>query len=170
MIILAMASGIVVLGVGGATLALRIYLGRDSEGRLHASDIVDFSVRRSADRSNVYAMCPAHYCTPEADRESPVFAMPWERLRDYWQEVTATQPRVTEVGADPPRRHIVYIQRSAVLRFPDIVTVEFVPLGAERSSLAVDSRSRYGRGDFGVNRRRVATWMRLLQQVAAPEQ
>jgi uncharacterized protein (DUF1499 family) len=57
-----------------------------------------------------------------------------------------------------------------VLRFPDVITVEFVPLGDDRSSLAVDSRSRYGRGDFGVNRGRVSKWLRLLQQIAEPEQ
>jgi hypothetical protein len=40
-------------------------------------------------------------------------------------------------------RGAVYIQRSPIFSFPDIVTVEFVALGPERSRVAVYS-SRYG--------------------------
>ena len=41
-------------------------------------------------------------------------------------------------------RRAVYIQRSPIFGFPDIVMVEFVALGPERSSVAVYSRSRHG--------------------------
>ena len=51
-------------------------------------------------------------------------------------------------------------------RFPDLVTVEFVALAPDRSSLALYSRARYGRSDFGVNRRRVLRWLSRLQQIA----
>ena len=53
------------------------------------------------------------------------------------------------------QRRAVYIQRSPIFGFPDIVTVEFVALGPERSSVAVYSRSRYGGYDFAKSRRRV---------------
>jgi uncharacterized protein (DUF1499 family) len=95
--------------------------------------------------------------------------MRWERLRDYWREAIDAQPRIERVAYDAPHRRITYIQRSALLRFPDIVTVEFVPLGERRSSLAVYSRSRYGREDFGVNRSRVTRWTGLLQDMAQGE-
>jgi uncharacterized protein (DUF1499 family) len=36
----------------------------------------------------------------------------------------------------------------------------------DRSSLAIYSRSRYGRGDFGTNRRRVERWLSQLAQIA----
>jgi hypothetical protein len=56
-------------------------------------------------------------------------------------------------------RRAVYIQRSPIFGFPDIVTVEFVALGHERCSVAVYSRSRYGGYDFAKNRKRVERWL-----------
>jgi uncharacterized protein (DUF1499 family) len=48
--------------------------------------------------------------------------------------------------------------------------VEFVTLGAGKSSLAIDSRSRYGRGDMGVNRRRVVDWLATLRTLMRDDQ
>ena len=68
------------------------------------------------------------------------------------------------------RRHrSVYVVHTAVLGFPDIVTVEFVALGSDRSSIALYSRSRYGRSDFGKNRRRVEHWLSQLPQSVQPQ-
>ncbi len=154
---------IVLLTVVIAVLGLRLYLGREAEGRLAPEEIIDFAARASVDRTNVFAMCPPGYCTPPGDMTSPVFAMAWERLFDYWREVIAGQRGVKRVAWDAQRRRATYIQRSLVFHFPDIVTVEFVPLGEASSSLAIDSRARYGRGDHGVNRDRVIDWMTALQ-------
>jgi uncharacterized protein (DUF1499 family) len=156
---------IVLAGFAVAALGLRLYLGRASEGNLRPDEVINFASRNSSGRDNVFAMCPPRFCTPEADRESPIFELPWERLRDYWREVIAAQQSIEQVAADAEQRRFTYIQRSPVLRFPDIVTVEFVALGDDKSSLAIDSRSRYGKGDLGVNRRRVMDWMDLLQQM-----
>jgi uncharacterized protein (DUF1499 family) len=154
---------LVAVGIGG--IGLRIYLGREAESRLASDEIVDFSARRSAGRDNVFAACPKQFCTPPADVESPVFDLEWERLLDFWREVIDAQRNVELVAEDRGRRRLTYIQRSVMLRFPDIVTVEFMPLGDGRSSLAIDSRSRYGKGDFGVNRRRVKEWLALLVEM-----
>lgn len=148
-----------------AALSLRLYLGREAEARLAASEIIDFAARGSVGRSNVFAICPDGFCTPAADLASPVFAVPWERLREVWHEIIAAQQNVVRVASERDGRRLVYIQRSPFFRFPDIVTVEFVPLGAQQSSIAIDSRSRYGRSDFDVNRRRVTQWVALLEQM-----
>jgi hypothetical protein len=74
---------------------------------------------------------------------SPIFDMPWDQLREYRKEMIAGTPAILEVSEFEQRR-AVYIQRSPIFGFPDIVTVEFVALGPELSSLAVYSRSCYG--------------------------
>jgi uncharacterized protein (DUF1499 family) len=76
--------------------------------------------------------------------------------------------RIVRVLAEPESRRYIYIQHSPVFRFPDIITVEFVPLGPDHSSLALYSRSRYGEYDFAKNRKRVEKWLVLLQRVAQP--
>jgi uncharacterized protein (DUF1499 family) len=153
----------VVLAVAALGLALRLYLGRDAESRLRPGEAVAFDAPPPA-APNAFLACPPGRCGADA-AESPVFDMAWEQLRERWRELIALQPRVELVSADPGRRRLVYVQRSALLRFPDVVTVEFVGLGAGRSSLFLYSRSRYGRVDFGINRGRVTGWLSLLRRM-----
>jgi uncharacterized protein (DUF1499 family) len=94
--------------------------------------------------------------------------MAWDRLREYWMEMISGEKRIVRALADPGSRRYVYIQHSPVFRFPDIITVEFVSLGPDRSSLALYSRSRYGEYDFLKNRSRVERWLLLLEKVAQP--
>jgi uncharacterized protein (DUF1499 family) len=58
---------------------------------------------------------------------------------------------------------ITYVQRSRIIGFPDYITVKAVPmetgLPEAGAGLIVYSRSRYGYGDFGVNRARVEAWL-----------
>lgn len=158
------------LAVAVIVLGLRIYLGREGESRLAPDEIIDFAARDSAGRSNVFAACPPGYCAPPGDIESPAFAMDWERLRGYWSELMSVQRRVGLVAWDPQRHRATYIEHSAVFRFPDIVTVEFIALDGGRSTVAIDSRSRYGKGDMGVNRRRVLAWLSTLETMMREDQ
>jgi hypothetical protein len=115
-----------------------------------------------------FLACPPGYCQASEAIPSPVLPLPWERLREYWKEVISGEKRVETVAADPENRRFVYIQRSPTFRFPDIITVEFVQLGSDRSSIAIFSRSRYGRYDFAKNRKRVVRWLAVLEKMAQP--
>ena len=108
------------------------------------------------------------YCSAAEAITSPIFDLPWDRLRDYWIEMISGEARVVHAVADLGLRRYVYIQHSPLFRFPDIVTVELIPLGPSRSSIALYSRSRYGEYDFAKNRKRVEKWLFLLQKVARP--
>jgi uncharacterized protein (DUF1499 family) len=159
---------LVVLGAG--VFGVRLWLGRDAELKLAASEIVDFRKLRPGARANRYVMCPAALCPDSANAPSPTFSMRWERLRDYWNEAVAMQPRVELVAVEAGGRKLTYIQRSFFFRFPDVVTVEFMPAGEGRSTLAVASQSRYGYADFGVNGERVEAWTELLLSMMRKEQ
>lgn len=159
-----------VLAIAAALLGARLYFGRDAEDQLQAGEQVDFAHLDLPERDNVYLLCPAvpPLCNISADATSPVFAIDPVRLRDRWLEMVAAEPRVRQVASDAGRRHLVFIQHSAFFRFPDVVTVEFLPVGQTRSTLAVLSRSRYGHGDFGVNAARVQAWLVKLRAVSDP--
>jgi uncharacterized protein (DUF1499 family) len=157
---------VVVLALAVIVLGVRLYMGRDAEDRVEEGEIVDFATLQPRSATNIFLMCPAAACGISPDAASPVFDMDWERLRDYWSETIAHQPRVKLVAGDGDRRKLTYVQHTAILKFPDIITVEFVSLDdGRKSSFAVESRSRYGKYDFGTNRDRVMTWVRLLQQM-----
>ena len=111
-----------------------------------------------------YLACPPGYCAA-ADMPSPIFDMPWDQLREYWKEMIVETAAILVVSEFEHRR-AVHTPRSPIFGFPDIVMVEFVTLGPERSSVAVDSRSRYGGYDFTKNRKRGERWLFVLQEVA----
>ncbi|HEX3521042.1 MAG TPA: DUF1499 domain-containing protein [Stellaceae bacterium] len=159
---------VTVLGMAALGLAVRIYMGREAEDRLAPSEAVSLAELHSPLPKAGFLFCPSGYCPAAEAIASPVFPMPWERLREYWTEVISGEKRVETIVADPDERRFVYIQHSPTFRFPDIVTVEFVQLGPNRSSIAIYSRSRYGHYDFGKNRKRVGKWLALLEKMAQP--
>jgi uncharacterized protein (DUF1499 family) len=160
--------GVALLGVAVFGLAVRIYMGRDAENRLAPSEAVNLTDLHSPLPKPSFLACPPRHCPADEAIASPAFPLPWERLHEYWTEVISGEKRIETIVADPDDRRFVYIQHSATFRFPDIITVEFVQLGPNRSSIAIYSRSRYGHYDFGKNRKRVGKWLALLEKVAQP--
>jgi len=149
-----------------ALIGIRLFMGRDAEDRVAEGEVVEFAHLPAVEKPGRFLMCPKDYCSRMPDAEAPVFAMEWEQLRDRWSEAVAHQPRVKLVAGDGERRKIIYVQHSALLRLPDIVTIEFVELPEGRSSFAIESRPRYGWLDFGGNAARVRAWVGLLESVA----
>ncbi len=124
-------------------------------------EAVDFAALKLTDRPNQFLMCPPGFCgKPHA--ESRLFDVPVEELRAHWRKVVAAHPRVALLSEDADGQQVDYIQRSALFRFPDVTTVRFIAVSASQSTLAIYSRSLYGRSDLGVNRARVETWVRRL--------
>ena len=80
-----------------------------------------------------FLACPPDYCSVAEAVASPVFDLPWDRLRDYWVEMISGETRVVRAVADLAPRRYAYIQHSPLFRFPDIITVELIPLGPTRS-------------------------------------
>jgi uncharacterized protein (DUF1499 family) len=93
-----------------------------------------------------------------------VFPVPAEALRDAWLRMLAAQPRTRVLGRSADGLQVEACQRTPVLRFTDLVSARFLPLGPEASTLAVYSRSQLGYWDVGVNARRVRLWLRALQE------
>jgi hypothetical protein len=149
-------------------LALRIYMGSGAEDRVGLGEDVRIPELRSPLPKSSFLACPPGYCAASEAITSPVFDISWERLHEYWAEMITGEKRIVRAVDNFGPRHYVYIKHSPVFRFPDIITIEFVPLGPDHSSLALYSRSRYGEYDFVKNRKRVERWLVLLQKVAQP--
>ncbi len=165
----------IVVGVFGAGLALvalaagvRVFMSRPDQDRLMPGERIDIAALRPPLPQPSFLACPPGYCAARPELTTPVFALPWVRLREDWSKMIAARPRVVQIETGSQRRRLVYIQHSPVFGFPDIVTVEFAPLGPDRSGIALYSRSRFGRSDFGKNRERVEDWLRLLEKATPP--
>jgi uncharacterized protein (DUF1499 family) len=107
---------------------------------------------------NTALAAPAGF-RPAPDIVTPDYAVPPDRLFATVRAVAAAEPR-TYLAADfAAHRQVHYVVRSAAFNFPDLVTVEVDPAGAEGAALVIWSRSVYGESDLGVNRKRVAAWV-----------
>jgi uncharacterized protein (DUF1499 family) len=155
----------VILVLAGCGLAVRLYMDRAAEDRLEPNEHVVIRELRDPIPGNAFLACPAGYCTATA-APSPIFAFPVARLIDIWNQMLAKQPNIAIVADETAQQRMAVIQHTPLLRFPDIITVEFAAPAPDRSSLAIYSRARYGRGDFGTNRKRVLAWLSRIEQLA----
>lgn len=154
--------------ITASIVGVRAFMGGASQDRLAAKEDVDIQALRTPLPPPSFLACPPNYCGAAARMTVPVFTLPWQALRDKWAQMIKEQPRIVPLGEALAGRRLNYIQHSSLFRFPDMVTVEFVPLGPDRSSLALYSRSRYGHYDFQQNRKRVETWLADLKKLAQP--
>ncbi|MEX1154374.1 DUF1499 domain-containing protein [Parvibaculum sp.] len=124
---------------------------------------MDFQTLRLKATPNQYLAAPAGLCEQaKPHRTTPEFDVDPAVIRALFRDVALAQPRLVQTSADDATFTDIYVQRSALLGFPDTITVRFLAAGAGRSSLAIYSRSRYGYSDLGVNKVRIDAWLRGL--------
>jgi len=145
-------------------LGLRFYMGRAAEDAVAPAELVDIRALRPPLPGNAFLACSPGFCSVPEAAPSPVFAVGWMQLADAVRAVAAAHSRVGFMLFEPAVPRVTYVVHTPLLLFPDIVTVEFVALAPDRTGLAIYSRARYGKYDFGTNRRRVEEWLRALRQ------
>ncbi len=130
---------------------------------------LDFRTFQRPATPNTYLVCDPELCTEPADRPSPRFAASPDAVLAAVRRIASDQPRTALVREDPARNQLVFVQRSAVFRFPDTIWVQTVALPEGQTLLAVYSAAAYGYDDFGVNRDRVESWLAAVdRQLGAP--
>ena len=158
---------VAIIGIAVAVLAL-IWEGGTFEQIFPIGDVpvTDFATLQRTPVPNQYLLCPASLCTTQTDGEAPVFDLPADQLQVAWDQMVADQPQTQVVRRDIPNMQIDYVQRTPVMRFPDIVTVRFIPIDATHATLAIYGRSIYGKGDLGVNHARIDDWIAKVKAKA----
>ena len=101
---------------------------------------------------------------PAPDAVVEPWPLPAPGLFAAAQAVIGRQPGVFVAGVFPDRLQAHYVVRSALLNYPDLVTVQALPAGETGATLVIWSRSVYGRRDFGVNKKRTEAWLAVLRQ------
>lgn len=124
--------------------------------------VIDFATLQRADTPNQYLMCPSKFCPAYIDDLPPDYAASVAEVRAAWETLLKSEPRVKELRRDPLGRQIDYVQRSRLMRFPDLITIRFIELGEGKTTVAIYSRSIYGERDMGVNKARIRDWIGRL--------
>ena len=104
-------------------------------------------------------VCPAGHC-PNArpDQEPKVYPLAPADLLARVKRVALAEPDTKELAPDR-ERGARFVQVTRLMRYPDTVDLEVIPVGENQSTLALYSRSLVGRKDFGVNRARLQRWL-----------
>jgi uncharacterized protein (DUF1499 family) len=129
-------------------------------------ELVDPTEVQPPDRPSHFLMCPPGRCAATPAAASPVLDRPVDEVERAWLAVVAAAPRTEQLAHDPDRHLYLFVQRTRLIGFPDLIAVRFLDAGGG-ATLAVYSRSVYGYWDLGVNRRRIEDWLARLDQALA---
>ena len=121
--------------------------------------MIDFATFEPPSSPNTYLVCDVEACAAASDRPSVEFDQSATTVAAAWLSMIAEQPRTVQTDQDEANLQYEFVQRSALFRFPDIITVRFVPLDEATSKVIVFSQSKYGHSDMGVNKKRVDSWL-----------
>jgi uncharacterized protein (DUF1499 family) len=124
---------------------------------------VNFETLERRESRNDALACPPRLCKAMSDLESPLFAVDAEGLRAAMAKVVASEPRITAVDTATDGMTERYVQRSALLGFPDTIVVRYLDQPGGTSTVAIYSRSQLGEGDMGVNKARIERWLGKLK-------
>jgi len=125
--------------------------------------VEDLRTVKRPDTPNTYLICAPDLCMAPADEAGPLVDLPAEKVLVAALSVAAREPNVMPGDVDAAINQLVFVQRSAVLRFPDIVSIQAIPAPGGKTAIALYSRSVYGHYDFGVNKARARRWMAAIQ-------
>lgn len=132
---------------------------------LYAMNQINFKQIPAIDKPNTYLVCPKDYCNQSPNKISPVFSVSEIALKKAWEDMITDQSRVKLITESPDHQQLSYEQSSLVFRFIDNIDVRFIPITPVKSTIAIFSRSQVGYYDFGVNRRRVKSWLKQLSRI-----
>ena len=125
--------------------------------------IMDMTAITRPSSPNTALAGPADF-KPAPDVVTPVYPISAERLHASVRAMAESEPLVFLAAAYEEQRQVHYVVRSALLNFPDLVTVQVRATGSDSSTLVLYSRSVYGYSDLGANRERLQAWLARLDQ------
>ena len=153
-----------ILIITAAVVALVAALAGYVRSASHDADTwhVDPLDAPSPSTPNSYRVGPAqgsHGASVEPNAVAPTVSASASDLAAAFDAVATNDARVEVVAGSAADGHVTYVQRSRTMGYPDYVSVRFIDLGDDGSTLAVFSRARFGRSDLGVNEKRVERWL-----------
>lgn len=93
--------------------------------------------------------------------ETPLYRMPPGAVINRLLSLASGFPRTTLMVHWPERHQAQWVERTALMNYPDIIVAEAV-VASGGSALFLYSRSLFGYSDLGANRARIDRWLAAL--------
>jgi uncharacterized protein (DUF1499 family) len=77
-------------------------------------------------------------------------------------EIALATPRTIRLAGSPEDGRITWVTRSVLWGFPDYTTAQARTTDAGSGEVTIFARSRFGKGDMGVNAARLRDWLSRL--------
>ena len=160
------------LGVMGAPV-----YGRDILPFL--GGLIDFETLEPRSSPNEYLAAPLDAAPLFNDTSkriaSPTYPVSAEELRTSFEQALAKrQPLNGDFWAKPVQEdtdafasRFVYVERTPLFRFPDVINAQFLEVGNGTSTLILHSASVYGQSDLGKNKERVEDLLKRISDLPA---
>ena len=130
---------------------------------------VDFQNLKVPSKPNWYLSLPKGIAYEvKGANIGPKFDVSVSLLTKALKRLLGDEPRIKMLAISNTEMRYELIAKTAILRFPDRVSIEIVRLGENHSGLALFSRSKYGYSDFSANRKRVQDWLRRIEAIVQP--
>lgn len=95
--------------------------------------------------------------------KSVEFAVGADKLAVLLNDVAHDFSAATVLAQDADARITTYIARTKLMGYPDYISTKITAIDDSHAKLAIYSRSRFGRSDLGVNKKRVQAWLAALK-------
>ena len=125
-------------------------------------EMLSFSTLERPDSPNTFLVAPEGSVPGTPDQVSAWHDLEPSQLLQAWTKTAAAQPRTSEVFRSDEALQVSYVQRTAVMGYPDTVTAQVVTNDEGQSAVMIYSRSHYGYSDMGQNKKRITTWLSAL--------
>jgi len=126
---------------------------------------VTFKGFKKGPQPNQALICPPDLCDDESvDQHSPVYSISAQQLGDELLKSLDEETGLERVDGKSEPLKLRFVQRTDLMRYPDTIRVEIIPVDENTSTLAIYSQSQIGESDFGVNLERADRWLSRLEK------
>jgi len=125
---------------------------------------VDISSMETRISTNTDLVAPESFtsCSPPPRMTAKVFDCSPVELRNKFFTMVKSQPSTGYLSGDDDNLTYAFVQTTPIMKYPDVISVQFLPSGQGQSSLAIFSASILGQSDLGKNKARVDDWLSKL--------
>lgn len=126
---------------------------------------VSFDTLKKTPKPNQALICPQDMCRDEdRDQVAPIYSLSAEDLKSALMKSLEAEDSLTRVDDKADPLQVRYVHYTPFMRYPDTISVQFIPLGEAKSTLALYARAQVGYSDMGNNLKRLNRWLDRLKQ------